>query len=80
MHRLLDADAAQGEQPPDDLRQIEPLGDAEPELGDRLGGFRAPQPAPAGEAALDAENGGRRLRRGPGRGESAQRPKPATNA
>ena len=80
MHRLLDPDAAQGQQPPDDLRQIEPLGETEARMRRGFGALDAPQPAAAAEAPLHAQNGVWRFRRLRERGESAQGPMPATSA
>ena len=50
--RRLDADAARGEQPADDFRQAHALGDAEADAVLAA----APDPAPAAQAAADAED------------------------
>jgi hypothetical protein len=80
MHRLFDADAAQGQQAADDLRQVQPLGDAKAQRPGGLNGARPPQPAASGDALLHAEHGLRRLRQGQRRDERAQGLTLATNA
>ena len=52
---------AQRQQPSHDLRQVEPLRDAEAEMRGGFGGPRTPQPAPAADAVLHAEDGVRWL-------------------
>jgi hypothetical protein len=56
MHRLFHADAAHGEQPPDDFGHIQPLGDAEAEMLGRFQRRSPPQPGPPGQADLNAQN------------------------
>ena len=58
--RRIDADAARGEQAADDFRQVHALGDAETDTILAA----APHPAPAAQAATDAEDASLRCNHG----------------